>query len=115
MAKAKSVKKLKDAMHALQKSLSFSGTRPERLLEECTSEDEQLMVVPEDVKEGHFAVLAVHGQRPPKRYVVSLRCLSHPLFLRLLEMAGEEFGFRQSGALAVPCRPSELERIIREL
>lgn len=70
MAKAKPVKKLKDAMQALQKSLSFSRGRSGAQPDECMSEDE-IVVVPEDVKEGHFAVLAVHGERPPKRYVVS--------------------------------------------
>ncbi|KAH7691963.1 Small auxin-up RNA protein [Dioscorea alata] len=114
MVKAKSVKKLKDAMQALQKSLSFSRGRSGAQPDECMSEDE-IVVVPEDVKEGHFAVLAVHGERPPKRYVLSLRCLSHPVFLQLLEMASEEFGFSQAGAIAVPCRPCELERIISDL
>lgn len=69
--------------------------------------------VPKDVKEGHFAVLAMDDGRS-KRFVVSLRYLSHPQFRRLLEQAAEEYGFDHEGALAIPCRPSELERILGE-
>ncbi|KAJ0083655.1 hypothetical protein Patl1_30607 [Pistacia atlantica] len=46
--------------------------------------------VPEDVKEGHVAVLAVE------------------------EQAAEEYGFDREGALTIPCRPSELEMILAE-
>ncbi|CAN0916457.1 Protein SMALL AUXIN UP-REGULATED RNA 16 [Linum grandiflorum] len=71
--------------------------------------------VPGDVKEGHFAVLAVEGVEEPQRFVVPLSYLTHPTFLRLLEQAAEEYGFEgREGALAVPCRPSELEMILSE-
>lgn len=69
--------------------------------------------VPEDVKEGHFAVIAVNGEQL-KRFVVPLSCLAHPRFVRLLEESAEEFGFDHRGALEVPCRPSELEGILAE-
>lgn len=45
--------------------------------------------VPNDVKEGHFAVIAVEGEQI-KRFIVPLRCLNHPSFLKLLELAAEE-------------------------
>ncbi|KAF5751567.1 putative SAUR-like auxin-responsive protein family [Tripterygium wilfordii] len=67
--------------------------------------------VPEDVKEGHFAVIAGDGH-VPKRFVVPLTYLTHPRFLRLLEQAAEEYGFDGEGALTIPCRPSELEKIL---
>ncbi|CAI9104992.1 OLC1v1003807C1 [Oldenlandia corymbosa var. corymbosa] len=69
--------------------------------------------VPDDVKEGHFAVIACDGYEF-KRFVVPLSYLTHPTFLRLLEMAAEEYGFDREGALMIPCRPSELERILME-
>ncbi|MCD9642997.1 hypothetical protein HAX54_030095 [Datura stramonium] len=69
--------------------------------------------VPEDVKEGHFAVVAMDDNEL-KRFIVPLSCLTHPSFLRLLEQAAEEYGFDHEGALTVPCRPSELERILAE-
>ncbi|GMN39211.1 hypothetical protein TIFTF001_008442 [Ficus carica] len=67
--------------------------------------------VPDDVKEGHFAVLAVNGAEK-KRFVVKLDYLSSPKFLRLLEQAEEEYGFEQTGALVVPCKPEELQKIL---
>ncbi|KAH7561100.1 hypothetical protein JRO89_XS10G0173900 [Xanthoceras sorbifolium] len=70
--------------------------------------------VPEDVKEGHFAVIAVDGDQQPKRFVIPLSYLSHPRFLELLEQAAEEYGFDHEGALAIPCRPCELERILAD-
>ena len=91
---------IKHAVRLLQRNLSRSGRADE--------------FVPEDVKEGHFAVLAVNDE-VPKRFVVSLSCLSHPVFLRLLELAEEEFGFDQEGALAIPCRASELQGVLRAL
>ncbi|KAK3008337.1 hypothetical protein RJ639_015325 [Escallonia herrerae] len=69
--------------------------------------------VPDDVKEGHFAVIAADDDEF-KRFVVPLSYLAHPVFLRLLEQAAEEYGFDHEGALTVPCRPNELERILAE-
>ncbi|KAE9621809.1 hypothetical protein Lal_00033059 [Lupinus albus] len=68
-------------------------------------------MVPKDVKEGHFAVIAIQGEEA-KRFIVELDYLTDPDFLRLLEQAKEEFGFQQKGALAIPCRPQELQKII---
>ncbi|EXB55814.1 hypothetical protein L484_000894 [Morus notabilis] len=67
--------------------------------------------VPDDVKEGHFAVSAVKGAEK-KRFVVKLKYLTSPAFMRLLEQAEEEYGFEQTGALVVPCRPDELHKIL---
>lgn len=67
--------------------------------------------MPIDVVEGHFAVLATKGKEM-KRFFVKLEYLSDPVFLRLLDKAQEEYGFRQKGALAVPCRPHELQKIL---
>ncbi|KAM5584233.1 hypothetical protein ABKV19_003874, partial [Rosa sericea] len=67
--------------------------------------------VPGDVKEGHFAVIAVYGSEV-KRFVVALGYLTHPRFLVLLEQAAEEYGFNREGALTIPCPPSELENIL---
>ncbi|XP_055832566.1 protein SMALL AUXIN UP-REGULATED RNA 16-like [Solanum dulcamara] len=69
--------------------------------------------MPEDVKEGHFAVVAMDNDEL-KRFIVPLSFLTHPSFLKLIEQAAEEFGFNHEGALTVPCRPSELEKILAE-
>ncbi|KAL0316210.1 UNVERIFIED_CONTAM: Auxin-responsive protein SAUR32 [Sesamum radiatum] len=70
--------------------------------------------VPDDVQEGHFAVLAVENEEEkPMRFVVELGVLNNPAFLRLLKLAEEEYGFQQKGVLTIPCRPNELQRILQ--
>ncbi|KAI4300311.1 hypothetical protein L6164_033703 [Bauhinia variegata] len=69
--------------------------------------------IPCDVTEGHFAVLAIMGEET-KRFIVELDYLNNPAFLGLLELAEQEYGFRQKGALAVPCRPHEFQKILDE-
>ncbi|KAA0051837.1 hypothetical protein IC582_028235 [Cucumis melo] len=116
MAKSKTMKKknsIKVVVEKLQKSLS-RGRKP---INGHYNEDFDELVdstaVPEDVKEGHFAVVAVDGEKP-RRFVVPLSCLTHPTFLRLLEQAAEEYGFDHEGALTIPCQPSEVEKILAE-
>ncbi|TKY52955.1 Auxin-responsive protein SAUR32 [Spatholobus suberectus] len=67
--------------------------------------------VPDDVREGYFAVLATKDGES-KRFIVGLHYLTDPAFLGLLDQAQEEFGFRQQGALAIPCQPQELRKIL---
>lgn len=112
--KKNGIVKLKTAVGKLQRSLSL-GRRFDSGQDECDHEvgDDESTPVPEDVKEGYFAVVAVEAEKP-KRFVVPLSCLTNPTFLRLLEAAAEEFGFDHEGALTVPCQPSELERILAE-
>ncbi|TMW81537.1 hypothetical protein EJD97_009075 [Solanum chilense] len=69
-------------------------------------------VVPNDVKEGHFAVLSVNSEEEPKRFIVELHWLNNPLFLKLLKQAEDEYGFQQKGVLEVPCRAAELQKIL---
>ena len=71
------------------------------------------MMLPRDVEEGHFAVVATKCEKP-KRFVVELRCLSNPSFLRLLKEAGDEYGFKHEGAIAVPSNHHELQMILQE-
>ncbi|KAJ0020696.1 hypothetical protein Pint_32083 [Pistacia integerrima] len=101
--KKSSIVKLKIVVERLHKSLS--------LVRKSNSYCDDY--VPEDVKEGHFAVIAVDGEQP-KRFVIPLSYLTHPGFLKLLEQAAEEYGFDHEGALTIPCRPCELERILAE-
>lgn len=69
--------------------------------------------VPEDVKEGHFAVIA-EDEDEMKRFVVPLSYLSRPIFLSLLEQAADEYGFDHGGALTIPCRPAHLQMILAQ-
>jgi len=69
------------------------------------------MYAAEDVKKGHFVVIA-KDEDEAKRFVVPLNCLTNPIFVRLLEEAAEQYGFNGDGALTVPCRPNELQMIL---
>ncbi|KAH7561099.1 hypothetical protein ACOSP7_016328 [Xanthoceras sorbifolium] len=102
--------KLKIVVQKLQKSLLLGKKSSSYEETRGSSSNNQ---VPEDVKEGHLAVLAVDGDQP-KRFIVPLIYLTHPTFLRLLEQSAEEYGFDREGALTIPCRPCELERILSE-
>lgn len=105
--KKNSIVKLKVVVQKLQKSLLFAK-KPDDFEEVSDSTN-----MPKDVKEGHFAVIAVDDGES-KRFVIPLSYLTHPSFLRLLEQAAEEYGFDHEGVIMVPCRPKELERILAE-
>ncbi|KVH99391.1 hypothetical protein Ccrd_022379 [Cynara cardunculus var. scolymus] len=63
---------------------------------------------------GHFAVIAVKCKKP-ERFMVALGCLTNPGFLRLLNKAGEEYGFKHEGAITIPCGPRELQLVLQEM
>jgi SAUR family protein len=71
------------------------------------NESENAILVPE----GYFAVIAMQGEEP-KRFILELEYLRDHHFMKLLEQAKEEFGYEQKGALALPCRPQDLQKII---
>ncbi|CAN8285591.1 unnamed protein product [Cochlearia groenlandica] len=101
--------KLKNVVEKLVQIKGFSAAK-----KPCT-EDYNRDFVPKDVKEGHFAVIAVDGcYEPTRRFVVPLMFLDHPMFKKLLERAEEEYGFGHEGALMVPCQPSHLQTILTE-
>ncbi|KAM7527975.1 hypothetical protein LguiB_031385 [Lonicera macranthoides] len=101
--------KLKLVVEKVQRSL-LKGKKWAPEVDEL-NESNDSTDVPSDVKEGHFAVIAVNDDEV-KRFVIPLTCLSHPLFLKLLDQAAEEYGFDREGVLTLPCRPSDLERIL---
>ncbi|CAN4109588.1 unnamed protein product [Withania somnifera] len=68
--------------------------------------------VPNDVKEGHFAVFSVHANEEPKKFIVELHWLNDPSFLKLLKQAEDEYGFQQKGVLQIPCPAQELQKIL---
>ncbi|XVE76138.1 hypothetical protein DITRI_Ditri12bG0149200 [Diplodiscus trichospermus] len=78
--------------------------------------DEDLNIaapLPDDVGEGYFTVFAVKGNET-QRFVVELDNLTNPEFLSLLDQAQEEYGFQQKGALSLPCRPQQLQKILED-
>ncbi|KAJ0623570.1 putative small auxin-up RNA [Helianthus annuus] len=97
--------RLRLVLERLQKGLFLAKKRQESY----SSQD----MVPKDVKEGHFAVIA-SDDYVERRFVIPITYLHHPSFLRLLERAAEEYGFDHERALMIPCRPSELEWMLEE-
>jgi len=114
--KGKKMVNLKLAIEKLQRSLQLGNTHKRLALgidEEAYVDDSSS--VPEDVKEGHFAVVAMDdNDGSAKRFVVPLKYLTHPMFQALLERAAEKYGFDNRGALTIPRHPSEMERILAE-
>ncbi|MBA0615775.1 hypothetical protein Godav_015887 [Gossypium davidsonii] len=98
----------------LRKGLWVSASRGPALNQEDFDEEQEVAspTVPDDVKEGYFTVLAVKGKEA-QRYVIELDNLTNPGFLSLLELAREEYGFQQKGVLCLPCRPQELQDILK--
>jgi len=69
--------------------------------------------VAEDVKKGHFVVIA-KDEEEAKRFVVPLSCLTNPVFVRLFEEAAEQYGFNGDSALTIPCSPNKLHMILMQ-
>ncbi|KAL3840238.1 hypothetical protein ACJIZ3_024829 [Penstemon smallii] len=69
-------------------------------------------LTPSDVPAGHVAVTV---GSTCKRFVVRTAYLNHPLFKKLLVQAEEEYGFTNTGPLAIPCDESLFEEILRYL
>ncbi|KAK4771549.1 hypothetical protein SAY87_032081 [Trapa incisa] len=65
---------------------------------------------PSDVPAGHVAVRVGAGCR---RFVVRTTYLNHPVFVKLLSQAEEEYGFTNQGPLTIPCDESLFEEVIR--
>ncbi|XP_022767299.1 auxin-responsive protein SAUR50-like [Durio zibethinus] len=101
------VKKLKRVLSELP------SRGPDQNVVEFDEDVEETEKLPKDVKEGHFAVIAVEDGKP-KRFILELSYLKNPAFLRILEQAKEEYGFQQTGALTVPCQPEELQTILED-
>ncbi|CAN4095439.1 unnamed protein product [Withania somnifera] len=68
--------------------------------------------VPMDVPSGHVAITIGTNC---KRYVVRATYLNHPMFKKLLSQAEEEYGFTNSGPLAIPCDESFFEELLLHL
>ncbi|XP_075491103.1 protein SMALL AUXIN UP-REGULATED RNA 51-like [Primulina tabacum] len=56
--------------------------------------------------------LAVYVGPDRRRFVIPTRFLNLPVFVSLLQMAEEEFGFQTTGGLALPCDPGFFTKIL---
>ncbi|PKU65849.1 Auxin-induced protein 10A5 [Dendrobium catenatum] len=50
-----------------------------------------------------------------KRFFVHVKLLKDPFIIELLEMAAEEFGYRQEGVLRIPCKIEHFMRTVDEI
>lgn len=66
--------------------------------------------IPSDVPSGHVAVTVGASCR---RFVVPAKYLNHAVFRDLLVRAEEEYGFSNTGPLAIPCDELVFEEIIK--
>ncbi|KAL3326829.1 hypothetical protein AABB24_037504 [Solanum stoloniferum] len=80
-----------------------------------TSQANNDQMVPNDVKEGYFAVFSVNSEEEPKRFIVELYWLTDPSFLELLKHTEDDYGFGQKGVLKVHCLAAELQKILIKL
>ncbi|KAL9230853.1 hypothetical protein vseg_006148 [Gypsophila vaccaria] len=47
------------------------------------------------------------------RFVVSAELMNHHVFVKLLNMSAQEYGYQQKGALRIPCNVVVFENILR--
>ncbi|KAJ8570671.1 hypothetical protein K7X08_037643 [Anisodus acutangulus] len=102
--------KLKNHLLLIPKSNSLQSDPVVEIVETPRANKE---VIPNDVKEGYFAVFSVNEEEEPKRFIVELHCLTNPSFLKLLKLTEDEYGFGQKGVLEVPCLAAELQKILK--
>ncbi|XP_047166785.1 auxin-responsive protein SAUR32-like [Vigna umbellata] len=55
-----------------------------------------------DVPKGCLAVLVGQGEEQ-QRFVIPVMYMNHPLFMKLLKEAEDEYGFQQKGPITIPC------------
>ncbi|KAL6005705.1 hypothetical protein ACLOJK_006276 [Asimina triloba] len=64
------------------------------------------------IPKGCLAVLVGQGLEPKQRFVVPVGYFSHPLFLQLLQVAEDEFGFEQKGNIIIPCHVADFQHLL---
>ncbi|CAI9772829.1 unnamed protein product [Fraxinus pennsylvanica] len=64
------------------------------------------------VPEGH---LPVYVGEEMERFVVSAELLNHPIFVKLLSISAQEYGYEQKGVLRIPCNVFLFERAMEAL
>ncbi|XP_008376188.1 auxin-responsive protein SAUR32-like [Malus sylvestris] len=63
-----------------------------------------------DVPKGCLAIKVGQGEEQ-QRFVVPVIYFNHPLFIRLLKEAEEEYGFDQKGTITIPCHVEEFRSV----
>ena len=64
------------------------------------------------VPKGCMVVMVGHeGEEQLERFVIPIVYINHPLFLRLLKEAEEEYGFHHDGPIIIPCHVDEFRHV----
>ncbi|GAB4844639.1 Auxin-responsive protein saur32 [Ancistrocladus abbreviatus] len=63
-----------------------------------------------DVPRGYLAIKVGQGEEQ-QRFIVPVLYFNHPLFMRLLKEAEEEYGFDQKGTITIPCHVEEFRYV----
>ncbi|CAK8561405.1 unnamed protein product [Lathyrus sativus] len=61
------------------------------------------------VPEGH---VPVYVGEEMQRFVLNAELLNHPVFVNLLNLSAQEYGYKQKGVLRIPCRVSVFEQVL---
>lgn len=66
--------------------------------------------VMKDIPKGCFAVLVGQGGEQ-QRFVIPVIYINHPLFIKLLKVAEEEYDFHQKGPITIPCHVEQFRTV----
>ncbi|KAK1393160.1 Auxin-responsive protein SAUR41 [Heracleum sosnowskyi] len=64
------------------------------------------------VPEGH---LPVYVGEESERFIVNAELLNHPVFMKLLNISAQEYGYEQKGVLRIPCHVLVFEKVLEAL
>ncbi|KAE9585042.1 putative small auxin-up RNA [Lupinus albus] len=64
------------------------------------------------VPEGHVPIYVGDEM---ERFVVNAELLNHPIFVKLLNLSAQEYGYEQKGVLRLPCHVIVFERVLDTL
>ncbi|KAK1435556.1 hypothetical protein QVD17_01322 [Tagetes erecta] len=59
--------------------------------------------------------LPVYVGEEMERFIVSTRLLNHPLFINLLNISAQEYGYHHKGGIRIPCHVMVFQRLIEAL
>lgn len=63
------------------------------------------------IPKGYLAIKVGGEGEEQQRFIIPVLYFSHPLFLRLLKEAEEEYGFDQKGTITIPCHVEEFRYV----
>lgn len=56
--------------------------------------------------------MPVYVGEESERFVVNAELLNHPVFMKLLNISAQEYGYEQKGVLRIPCHVLVFEKVL---